>query len=371
LWSGTIADEIAEVLLPKKEIESKYPTEPESVQAKSDLNDLVGYYRTPKGILIRIIEKDGTLYYQYDNNNLLKLIRKRDNFFSFEVIQGSNLAFTFNGNQPNNFTLYQESSPPRIHLRSSDQLPSEFELEAYVGTYHNEELDITFDVTLDDGKLMALQNGRTRAKELKAFTKKDLLLSNYRIDVERDPFDRVKTLLFTSNRIQKVRFVKKEDMQFQPKIPTKNGSINVSTIGNIDGTSSQILLTKNYENGNEIWSKQFGGKSYDKANSIIQTSDGGYLIVGATSSFGNGNYDSYVIKVDGKGKEQWSNTYGDFYNEYAYTAEETDTGYLIKGAKQECSSNTDVFNRTCTNKVWLIYIDKNGKEVSNELREEL
>lgn len=373
LRSGTIAIEIAEVLLPKKKIKaaSKYPAEPEIVQAKSELKDLTGYYRTPKGTLIRITENDGSLYYQYDNNNLLKLIHKRDNLFSFEVIPDTNLAFTFNGDQLDNFTLSQEEAEPRIHLRSNDLLPTTFELEAYKGTYHNAELAITFDVTLEEGTLMAVQHGETEAIALKAFTKKDLLLSNYRVGVERDAFDRVKTLLFSSNRIQKVRFIKKENLQFQPKIPTDNGSISVSTIGNIDGTSSQILLTKNYGNGNEIWSKQYGGKSYDKANSIIQTADGGYLIVGATSSFGNGNYDTYVIKVDGKGKEQWSNTYGDFYNEYGYTAEETATGYLIKGAKQECSSNSDVFNRTCTNKVWLVYVDKNGVEVSNELREEL
>ncbi|MEM7085647.1 MAG: serine hydrolase domain-containing protein [Bacteroidota bacterium] len=373
LSSGNIAYEIAEVLLPKKELkaDSHNPLQPEIVQAQSELKDLIGYYRTPKGTLIRITEKDKTLYYQYDNNNPFKLIRKRDNLFSFEGIPNTHLAFTYNGNERDNFTLYQEDSEPRVHLRSNDLPPTAFELEAYVGTYYNSELDISFEVYLENDLLMVLQQWRTEAIPLRAFTKKDLLLSNYRTTLEPDAFGRVKALLLTSSRVKNVRFVKKESSKFQPKIPTENGSINVSTIKSIDGRSSQILLTKNYENGNEIWSKQYGGKAYEQAKSIIQTKDGGYLIVGATSSFGNGNYDAYVIKVDHKGKEQWSNSYGDFYNEYGYTAEETQTGYLIKGSKQYCSSNSDVFNRVCTNNVWLVYINKQGEEVSNEVREEL
>ena len=37
----------------------------------------------------------------------------------------------------------------------------------------------------------------------------------------------------------------------------------------------------------------------------------------------------FVIKTDKKGKKLWQNTYGGFYNEYGYTAEKTDSGYLV------------------------------------------
>ena len=127
-------------------------------------------------------------------------------------------------------------------------------------------------------------------------------------------------------------------------------------------------MTKNKPNGNEIWTKMFGGSSYDKASSIIPTQDG-YLIVGSTSSFGKGNYDIFVIRTDEKGNKLWQNTYGTFYNDYGYSAELTSNGFLIKGTQQNCTSNSDVFNRTCTTKVWVISIDKNGKELSNILLE--
>jgi len=79
----------------------------------------------------------------------------------------------------------------------------------------------------------------------------------------------------------------------------------------------------------------------------------------------------FVIKTDKKGKKVWQNTYGDFYNEYGYSAEKTENGYIIKGTIQNCTSNSDVFNRTCTTNVWFVTIDKNGKELSNKVLEEI
>jgi hypothetical protein len=79
----------------------------------------------------------------------------------------------------------------------------------------------------------------------------------------------------------------------------------------------------------------------------------------------------FVIKTDKKGHKIWQNTYGHFYNEYGYSAEKTNAGYVIKGTIQKCSSNSDVFNRTCTTNVWFVSIDNEGNEISNELLEEI
>ena len=193
---------------------------------------------------------------------------------------------------------------------------------------------------------------------------------NFILKAQRDKFDRVTDILLSLGRAKNNRFKKKTNLKFQPKVKTEDGSIQVTTIGSRNGDTSDILLTKNYPNGNEIWSKQFGGNSYDKANSILATEDG-YLIIGSTSSYGNGNYDMFVIKTDKKGKKIWQNTYGDFYNEYGYSAEKTDSGYLIKGTIQNCTSNTDVFNRTCTTNVWFVTINKDGNEISNQVLEEV
>jgi hypothetical protein len=53
--------------------------------------------------------------------------------------------------------------------------------------------------------------------------------------------------------------------------------------------------------GNVIWSKTIGGSNNDRATSIIQSSDGRYVVAGWTNSFGAGSYDFYVVKMDANG----------------------------------------------------------------------
>ena len=59
-----------------------------------------------------------------------------------------------------------------------------------------------------------------------------------------------------------------------------------------------------------IFTKVFGGNDKETGYSVQQTADNGYIITGNTLSFGNGNYDSWVVKTDSKGKEEWNRSYG-------------------------------------------------------------
>jgi hypothetical protein len=68
-------------------------------------------------------------------------------------------------------------------------------------------------------------------------------------------------------------------------------------------------LIKINEKGNKDWSGYFGGEDEDSASSIISTDDG-YLMAGKTESYGKGDFDSYVVKLNKSGKKLWYATYG-------------------------------------------------------------
>jgi inosine/xanthosine triphosphate pyrophosphatase family protein len=62
-----------------------------------------------------------------------------------------------------------------------------------------------------------------------------------------------------------------------------------------------IFLIKTDASGNIQWAKTFGGTDWEEAYSIQQTSDGGYIVAGATYSFGAGYDDIFLIKTDANG----------------------------------------------------------------------
>ncbi|MGB5925594.1 MAG: hypothetical protein WBH01_05810 [Dehalococcoidia bacterium] len=114
-------------------------------------------------------------------------------------------------------------------------------------------------------------------------------------------------------------------------------------------------LIKTDAGGNEQWSRTFGGSDDDGARSVQQTSDGGYVIAGETSSYGAGGVDAWLIKTDAGGNEQWSRTFGVTDNEWAYSVQQTsDGGYIIAGQTYSYSTkDTDI---------WLIKTDAGGDE---------
>ncbi|MBN2378853.1 T9SS type A sorting domain-containing protein [candidate division WOR-3 bacterium] len=90
-------------------------------------------------------------------------------------------------------------------------------------------------------------------------------------------------------------------------------------------------LMKLDRNGDTLWAKPWGGGSPDGAHCVIEASDGGYLVVGYTESYGNGGKDLYLVKTDPNGNLEWSKTYGGQMQDCGHTATTAQGGYMVSG----------------------------------------
>ncbi len=116
---------------------------------------------------------------------------------------------------------------------------------------------------------------------------------------------------------------------------------------------TDVYVVKLDSNGNLQWTKTIGGPYYEIGESLIQTSDGGYAIAGYTKSFGAEYPDVYVVKLDSNGNLQWTKTIGGPYYDRGYSLIQTsDGGYAIAGYTESFGAGGE--------DVYVVKLDANG-----------
>ncbi len=143
-----------------------------------------------------------------------------------------------------------------------------------------------------------------------------------------------------------------------------------STDGNVTYNNglADFWIVKLSNSGNLQWQKSFGGSQNDIANSIIQTTDGGYIIAGSSTSndgdvFGHHGStdfaDFWIVKINDTGVIQWQKSLGGSNNEEAYSIKQTfDGGYIVTG--YTTSNDGDVIGYHGFSDRWVIKLSSSG-----------
>jgi len=124
--------------------------------------------------------------------------------------------------------------------------------------------------------------------------------------------------------------------------------------------------------GNLLWDRQFGGSRPDYAYNITETGDGNYFIVGYSASFGGGDLDVYLVKMDPSGNKIWEKTYIGFGNEEGREIVPAGDGnFVIVGSTNSNLSSQDVFLMKIdpTGAVmWIKYYGGSGSETGDSVK---
>jgi PKD repeat protein len=121
-----------------------------------------------------------------------------------------------------------------------------------------------------------------------------------------------------------------------------------------------LWLIKTDSLGNKLWERLYGGANDDGATCVQQTTDGGYIVTGYTSSYGTGSVDVWLIKTDSLGNQQWSKTLGGYGSDGAWCVQQTeDGGYIFTGW-------TYSYGPGYVGNVWFVKTDDLGNQQWNK-----
>ena len=133
-------------------------------------------------------------------------------------------------------------------------------------------------------------------------------------------------------------------------------SNNGDVTGNRGGGDAWVIRIDSV--GTRVWTKCFGGSGYDRAESIIQTLDGGFLVTAYTNStngdgIGNhGEQDALILKLATNGTPQWKKVLGGIsFDGLGFPVQNADSSYTVAGYKN------------ALNFAWVVGLSKTGDQL--------
>lgn len=123
-----------------------------------------------------------------------------------------------------------------------------------------------------------------------------------------------------------------EDVAKHIELTSDGGCIIAGHTKSFGAGNADFYIVKTNSSYDQEWYKTFGGTQADYAHSIRPTVDGGYVVAGTTNSFGAGNSDMYLIKLNANGDSVWSKTYGNAGSDSLFSMQQTfNKGFILAG----------------------------------------
>jgi hypothetical protein len=123
-----------------------------------------------------------------------------------------------------------------------------------------------------------------------------------------------------------------DDHAYAVRSTSDGGYVAAGSTSSTGDGSVDVYLVKMDAKGVVQWERAFGGTDWDEARAVQETSDGGFVVVGSTRSFGGGGSDYLLIRTDAAGNDLWATALGGPGNQYGFSVIETaDGGFLVAG----------------------------------------
>ena len=155
--------------------------------------------------------------------------------------------------------------------------------------------------------------------------------------------------------------------------------IGGTSYSNISGLKSQnsynsndFWIIKLDANGNKQWDKTIGGSASDLLRTVQQTSDGGYILGGSSSSgisgdrtsSSKGNLDYWIVKLDQNGNKLWDRAFGGSnFNHFRCLQQTADGGYILGGYSDSPVSGDKTQASQGVSDFWVLKLDGNGNKL--------
>ena len=152
------------------------------------------------------------------------------------------------------------------------------------------------------------------------------------------------------------------DQAFCVEATEDGGFLVLAETDSLGAGERDLYVLRLDEFGELIWEETYGGSGTEWAKDLIRTSDGGFLLVGETDSFGE-SFDAYVVKLDESGAILWEATLGGDDNETGVAALEAENGDLLVLVGVSYPAGYEGNRRDSR----LFRLDSNGSEVWSAL----